>query len=84
MNFLPGLVADRTTIGQDIVGLMENWITKVCSAPSERCAGWDAHVDLQIGFPVLTVTETKEGIEVRQDRFLETGIAEPEENETIW
>ncbi|EGO21509.1 hypothetical protein SERLADRAFT_372157 [Serpula lacrymans var. lacrymans S7.9] len=38
----------------------------------------------KIGFPVLTVTETKDGIRVRQDRFLETGPAEPKDNETIW
>lgn len=37
-----------------------------------------------MGFPVLTVTETKEGIVVRQDRFLETGHAKPEDNQTIW
>ncbi|KAF9265642.1 leucyl aminopeptidase [Marasmius fiardii PR-910] len=51
--------------GQDIVALMDNWITKV-------------------GFPVVTVTETDSGIKVRQDRFLETGIAEGKNNETIW
>ncbi|KAH9942750.1 peptidase family M1-domain-containing protein [Amylocystis lapponica] len=38
----------------------------------------------KIGFPVVTVTETKDGIHVRQDRFLETGPAKPEQNETIW
>ncbi|KDQ59543.1 hypothetical protein JAAARDRAFT_33120 [Jaapia argillacea MUCL 33604] len=38
----------------------------------------------KMGFPVLTVTETKHGIKVRQDRFLETGPAEPKDNETIW
>lgn len=37
-----------------------------------------------MGFPVLTVTETKDGIKIRQDRFLETGPAPPEENDTIW
>jgi aminopeptidase 2 len=40
--------------------------------------------DAQIGYPVLTVTETPTGIKVRQDRFLETGPAKPEDNETIW
>jgi len=39
---------------------------------------------LQIGFPVLTVIETPEGIHVRQDRFLETGKGQGAENETIW
>jgi aminopeptidase 2 len=38
----------------------------------------------QIGYPVLTVTETPNGITVRQDRFLETGDATEQENETIW
>lgn len=38
----------------------------------------------QMGFPVITVTETKDGIQVRQDRFLETGAADPVDNETIW
>lgn len=38
----------------------------------------------KIGYPVLTVTETANGISVRQDRFLETGPAEPKDNETIW
>ncbi|KAJ4488175.1 leucyl aminopeptidase [Lentinula aciculospora] len=38
----------------------------------------------KIGFPVVTVTETSEGIKVRQDRFLETGLAEGADNETIW
>jgi aminopeptidase 2 len=37
-----------------------------------------------MGFPYLTVTETEKGIRVRQDRFLETGPAKPEDNETIW
>ncbi|KAG5645001.1 hypothetical protein DXG03_007278 [Asterophora parasitica] len=38
----------------------------------------------KIGFPVLTVSETPTGISVRQDRFLETGHAEPQDNETVW
>ncbi|EIN08063.1 hypothetical protein PUNSTDRAFT_126849 [Punctularia strigosozonata HHB-11173 SS5] len=38
----------------------------------------------KMGFPVLTVTETEGAIKVRQDRFLETGPAEPKDNETIW
>jgi len=38
----------------------------------------------QIGFPVVTVTETENGIHVRQDRFLETGPAENKDNQTIW
>lgn len=37
-----------------------------------------------MGFPVVTVTDTKDGIHVRQDRFLDTGAAPPEHNETIW
>ncbi|KIY51112.1 hypothetical protein FISHEDRAFT_71404 [Fistulina hepatica ATCC 64428] len=38
----------------------------------------------KMGFPVLTVTETADGIHIRQDRFLESGIAPEEHNETIW
>lgn len=38
----------------------------------------------KIGFPVVTVAENENGITVRQDRFLETGPAEPKDNETIW
>ena len=37
-----------------------------------------------MGYPVITVTEKEGGILVRQDRFLETGPADPEDNETIW
>ncbi|KAI3616148.1 leucyl aminopeptidase [Moniliophthora roreri] len=36
------------------------------------------------GYPVLTVIENEIGIHVRQDRFLQTGIAISSENETIW
>ncbi|KAJ7738474.1 leucyl aminopeptidase [Mycena maculata] len=38
----------------------------------------------KIGFPVIKVTETPNGIHVRQDRFIESGAADPKENETIW
>ncbi|KAI0637348.1 leucyl aminopeptidase [Trametes polyzona] len=38
----------------------------------------------KIGYPVVTVTEKDGGILVRQDRFLETGPADPKDNETIW
>ncbi len=37
-----------------------------------------------MGYPVVKVTETKEGIHLRQDRFLESGPADPKNNETIW
>lgn len=37
-----------------------------------------------MGFPVVKVTEVPGGIRVRQDRFLETGPAEPKDNETVW
>lgn len=33
---------------------------------------------------MLTVTETKDGIKVRQDRYLETGPADQKDNQTIW
>ncbi|KAL1709873.1 hypothetical protein EV121DRAFT_252475 [Schizophyllum commune] len=38
----------------------------------------------KIGFPVITVTEDTNGIKVRQDRFIESGPADPKDNETIW
>ena len=38
----------------------------------------------EMGYPVITVTEQEGGIHVRQDRFLETGPADPKHNETIW
>ncbi|OBZ75470.1 Aminopeptidase 1 [Grifola frondosa] len=38
----------------------------------------------KMGYPVITVAERPNGIHVRQDRFLETGPAEPKDNETIW
>ncbi|KAI0373350.1 leucyl aminopeptidase [Pilatotrama ljubarskyi] len=38
----------------------------------------------KMGYPVITVTEKQGGIHVRQDRFLETGPADPKDNETIW
>ncbi|KAK7047289.1 Aminopeptidase 2 mitochondrial [Paramarasmius palmivorus] len=36
------------------------------------------------GYPMLTVTENENGIHVRQDRFLKTGLAKGSDNETIW
>ncbi|GJJ09825.1 hypothetical protein Clacol_004049 [Clathrus columnatus] len=38
----------------------------------------------KIGHPVLTVEETDDGIRIRQDRYLSTGVAEEEDNQTIW
>ncbi|KAJ7727203.1 leucyl aminopeptidase [Mycena metata] len=38
----------------------------------------------KIGFPLITVSETSNGIHVRQDRFLNDGTPETEENKTIW
>ncbi|KAJ7063121.1 leucyl aminopeptidase [Mycena amicta] len=36
------------------------------------------------GFPVITVTENPNGIHLRQDRFIDGGVVDPKENETIW
>ncbi|KAK7693088.1 hypothetical protein QCA50_002653 [Cerrena zonata] len=36
------------------------------------------------GFPVVTVTEDADGIQVRQDRFLASGLGVGEDNKTIW
>ncbi|KAF7340896.1 Aminopeptidase 1 [Mycena sanguinolenta] len=38
----------------------------------------------KIGFPLITVTETSDGIHVRQDRYLDDGAPNEKENETIW
>ncbi|RDX48017.1 hypothetical protein OH76DRAFT_1484207 [Lentinus brumalis] len=38
----------------------------------------------KMGYPVITVTEKDGGIHVRQDRFLESGPAGPEDNDTLW
>lgn len=38
----------------------------------------------KIGFPVLTVAEEPGQISIRQNRFLSTGDAKPEEDETTW
>ncbi|OSX62014.1 hypothetical protein POSPLADRAFT_1143568 [Postia placenta MAD-698-R-SB12] len=38
----------------------------------------------QVGFPVVTVTETTNGIHIRQDRFLETGPADELDSQTTW
>ncbi|KAF8198250.1 leucyl aminopeptidase [Mycena galopus ATCC 62051] len=38
----------------------------------------------KIGFPLITVTERSDGIFVRQDRYLDNGRPDAEENETIW
>ena len=38
----------------------------------------------KIGFPVITVGEEPGQISVRQNRFLSTGDAKPEEDETTW
>lgn len=39
---------------------------------------------LKQGFPVLTVTEDADGIQVRQNRFLSTGDPSAEEDATLW
>ncbi|KAF3929112.1 Laeverin [Dactylellina cionopaga] len=38
----------------------------------------------QIGHPVVTVTETKSGIKVKQNRFLRTADVKPEEDEVLF
>lgn len=39
---------------------------------------------IKIGFPLITVEETEKGIKIRQNRFLSTADATPEEDQTIW
>ncbi|OJJ95560.1 hypothetical protein ASPACDRAFT_82034 [Aspergillus aculeatus ATCC 16872] len=38
----------------------------------------------KIGFPVITITEEPGQINIRQNRFLSTGDAKPDEDETTW
>lgn len=38
----------------------------------------------KIGFPVVTVAEETGQLEIRQNRFLSTGDAKPEEDQTMW
>ncbi|KAL2258866.1 hypothetical protein VTK26DRAFT_7650 [Humicola hyalothermophila] len=38
----------------------------------------------KVGFPVLTVTEGKQQISVKQSRFLSTGDVKPEDDQTTW
>lgn len=61
---------------------MDNWISKVSICSESYIEIFST--SFQMGFPVLTVTETPTGIHVRQDRFLETGHVEPKDNETLW
>lgn len=37
-----------------------------------------------MGFPVITVEETSEGIRLRQNRFLSSGDPTPDEDATLW
>ena len=38
----------------------------------------------KVGYPVLTVTELNDTIEIRQNRFLTTGDVKPEEDDTLY
>jgi hypothetical protein len=82
---LAAIVFGQPESGIDIPKIMENWITKVgfVTATPFKTESLTPLL-IKIGFPVLTVTESKAGIQVRQDRFLESGPADPKENETIW
>ena len=62
---------------------MDNWVKKVLTSKSLASYAM-LTLHLQIGFPVVTVTETDEGVTVKQNRFLQTGPAEPQDDETIW
>lgn len=41
-------------------------------------------LSVQIGFPVLTVTESDGKLKIRQDRFIASGDVTEDENKTIW
>ncbi|KAK7039363.1 aminopeptidase 1 [Favolaschia claudopus] len=55
------------------------FLFKIQFFPDSEITGQDI-----IGFPLITVTETPNGIHVRQDRFLNSGAPNADENETIW
>ncbi|QEU60865.1 hypothetical protein KDRO_D05600 [Kluyveromyces lactis] len=46
----------------------------------ERCKNWI----LTIGYPLVTVTESENGLSLTQNRFLSTGICKPDEDVTKW
>ncbi|KAI6111482.1 hypothetical protein EV401DRAFT_1990111 [Pisolithus croceorrhizus] len=71
--------------------LYANTVTKDLWEGIHRETGSDVEVSelmdnwiTKTGFPILSVTESKNGIRVRQDRFLETGPPEEKDNQTIW
>ncbi|EPS34157.1 hypothetical protein PDE_09121 [Penicillium oxalicum 114-2] len=54
-----------------------------------KASGQDVHTFMdpwirKIGFPVVTVAEEPGQVSVRQSRFLSTGDAKPEEDQTTW
>ncbi|KAI9464657.1 leucyl aminopeptidase [Boletus coccyginus] len=61
-----------------------NKATQVLDGVAMDISGMMENWIVKVGFPVLTVTETKDGIKVHQDRYLETGPAEEKDNQTTW
>ena len=69
---------------QDVTSFM---VSSKTSPSSPKIIYWLAFKDpwiRKIGFPVVTVAEEPGQISVRQNRFLSTGDAKPEEDETTW
>ena len=69
--------------------MYKNTVTKDLLAGIQAATGLDIphmmdHWIKQMGYHVITVTEQEGAIHVRQDRFLETGPAAQEDNETVW
>ncbi|KAJ4288837.1 hypothetical protein N0V88_007166 [Collariella sp. IMI 366227] len=63
--------------------------TEALWAALSEASGRDVNTMMQpwiekVGFPVLTVTEGKEQISVKQSRFLSTGDVKPEDDQTTW
>ncbi|KAK4703907.1 hypothetical protein P7C70_g2308, partial [Phenoliferia sp. Uapishka_3] len=56
----------------------------ISEASGEDVASFMLNWTQKIGFPVITVEETSEGLKVRQNRFLATADPTPEEDEVIW
>lgn len=59
--------------------VMDAWISKV--GRSMIFFQFSNYLDIQPGFPVVTVRETSDGVYLKQDRFLFTG---KKFEETIW
>lgn len=60
--------------GIDVAAVMGCWTTKVPDHRDILVFGSTLTLsNVQVGFPVVTIEETGDGIQLRQNRFLSTG-----------